>query len=179
VAVGIGPGSYTGVRMGVALAKALAHALELPLVGIAAPEAMAAALPARPGAGLCVLQEARADEVYATALRKQDRLQATELAPTRVLRLEQALAAAQDLLGGPPEVFCGNAARRYAGQVQACCGTARLADPRYDTPRAGVMAEMAAGRLGEADPEAAFTLRPRYARVSQAERQHGIDLQLA
>lgn len=177
IAVGIGPGSFTGVRMGVAVAKALAHALEVPLVGVSAPEAMAVAAPAGVGAGICVLQKARAEEVYVTAVRKEGANLATEVAPTQVLKLDKAVRAATELLGGPPDLLCGDALREHAEIARSLADT-RIAEARYDVPRAAVMAEMAAGLVEEADDQAAFDLRPRYVRLSQAERERGIDLDL-
>jgi len=177
IAVGIGPGSFTGVRMGVAVAKALAHALEVPLVGVSAPQAMAVAAPAMPGAGVCVLQRARADEVYVTALRIEGANLATEVAPTQVVKVKEGVRVAAELLGGPPDVLCGDGVRERAGVVQSLADT-QIAEARYDVPRAAVMAEIAAGLVEGADKQAAFDLRPRYVRLSQAEREHGIDLSL-
>lgn len=163
--------------MGVAVAKALAHALEVPLVGVSAPEAMTVAAPAALGTGVCVLQKARADEVYVTVLRREAANLATEVAPTRVLKVDKAVRAATDLLGGPPDVLCGDGLREHAEIVRSLADT-RIAEASYDVPRAAVMAEMAAGLVEGADPQAAFDLRPRYVRLSQAERERGIDLSL-
>ena len=49
IAVTVGPGSFTGLRVGLAFAKGLGSALGLPVIGIGTLEAMAAALKARPG----------------------------------------------------------------------------------------------------------------------------------
>ncbi len=67
VAVGLGPGSFTGLRVGIAIAQGLSEGLEIPLVGVPSLRAMAAAVPAdRPGCR-CVLLDARKGEVFVAA----------------------------------------------------------------------------------------------------------------
>ncbi len=66
VAVGIGPGSYTGVRIAVTFAKTLAHALEIPLLGMSG--LMVAAFDARAlGPKVAVIEAGHATRVYAAA----------------------------------------------------------------------------------------------------------------
>ncbi len=178
IAAGIGPGSFTGVRMGVAVAKALAHALSLPLAGISAPEAIVAGLDVEPGTGVCVLQEARADEVYATTLIVEDDGFGRELAPTRVLTLPRALRNAEELLEGAPDLFAGDAAGSLVGQIVSVFSDAEFAPEQRARPTAGQIARMAAVRTDRLGTDEAFSLTPRYVRVSQAERQFGVDLGL-
>ncbi len=154
VAVGIGPGSFTGVRMGVALAKALAHGLGLPLVGVSSPEAIASSLGLEAGRSVCVLQTARAGDVYATALVIEAGGMPREVSPTQVLPLDDALATASG-------VVCGDAT-----------------DGPDQSPAAVDVARVGESRLSDADPDEVFALRPRYVRLSQAEREHGVDLRL-
>lgn len=178
IAVGIGPGSFTGVRMGVAVAKALAHALELPLVGVSAPEAMATALGAPPHHTVCVLQVARGNEVYMTPLIiGEDRI-AREVETTRALRLTKALRTVQEVLGRPPDHVCGDAAQENCGTIRDMFESTRVAHDRSNMPRASDLAIVGESRLAQADPDAAFSLRPRYVQLSQAEREQGIDLEL-
>jgi tRNA threonylcarbamoyladenosine biosynthesis protein TsaB len=69
IAVGIGPGSFTGLRIGLSYAKGLAFASGAKIVGVASLDALAAgaleALAARPGLQVCALLDARKGEVYA------------------------------------------------------------------------------------------------------------------
>ena len=72
VAVSMGPGSYTGLRIGVSTAKGWARAVDAELIGVPTLEAYAARLRpmARPGDVICALLDARRDEVYAGAFRR-------------------------------------------------------------------------------------------------------------
>jgi len=69
IAVGIGPGSFTGLRIGLSYAKGLAFASGAKIIGVASLDALAAAAldapAARPGLQVCALLDARKGEVYA------------------------------------------------------------------------------------------------------------------
>ena len=71
VAVSMGPGSYTGLRIGVSTAKGWALAHDAALVGVPTLEALAAQVRpwGRPGDVVCALLDARRDDVYAAAYR--------------------------------------------------------------------------------------------------------------
>ena len=177
LAVSLGPGSFTGLRMGVATAKALAHATGLPLVGIPTPEALAWPLSPTADGVICVLQHARRTDVYLTAYRVAGPFQLLEIAPTTVTELSAAIEGLRAL--GAPLVFVGDGAERHAVAISEALGeVARLAPPVLCAPRASVIAALAQARAEPPDPEAAMRLRPIYALPSQAERAHGVDLGL-
>jgi tRNA threonylcarbamoyladenosine biosynthesis protein TsaB len=67
VAVGIGPGSFTGLRVGIALAEGIALGLGIPLVGVGSLRAMAASAPASDPRLRIPVLDARRDEVFVAA----------------------------------------------------------------------------------------------------------------
>ena len=176
IAAGVGPGSFTGVRMGVALAKAFAHALSLPLAGVSAPEAIASALGCEAGSRVLVLQQARGDEVYATALSIADNGLPMESVPTRVLGPEAALEMAHEALQGPPDFIAGDGVTAALDRIAAVFPNATIGDAQNGTPTAVEVARVAALRPESADRGNVFSLTPRYVSLSQAERQFGVDL---
>lgn len=65
LAVSLGPGSFTGLRIGLSLAKGLALAVNLPLLGVSTLDGLACQMVALPGSKICALLDARKQEVYA------------------------------------------------------------------------------------------------------------------
>ena len=178
LAVGRGPGSFTGLRIGVVTAKALAHATGLPVLGITGPEALAAQFAFIPDLPVWVMQEALRDEVFLTVFERGAAGELRETGPCAVTSADTALARAADAGG---VLFCGDAVPSRADRIRAALGDgALLAPPLWNAPRASLLALRAIERLdaGEEPPDL-HALRPLYVRPSQAEALSGIDLGLA
>ena len=90
-AVTVGPGSFTGVRIGVSTVKGLAHALDRPCIPVDALEALSVSAGDFEGA-VCPIQDARAGQVYGAAFRREERL--TGDAP---MKLEEYLSTVETL----------------------------------------------------------------------------------
>jgi tRNA threonylcarbamoyladenosine biosynthesis protein TsaB len=79
IAVGVGPGGFTGLRLGIATARALAQARDLPLAGVSSLEALAA--PARGEGAVVAAIDARRGEVFAAGFRTHPPLGPIALTP--------------------------------------------------------------------------------------------------
>lgn len=71
IAISIGPGSFTGLRIGLATAKGIAYAIQRPIVAVPTLEALAQQAPTNEGL-ICPLIRSRAGEVYAALFRRKD-----------------------------------------------------------------------------------------------------------
>lgn len=167
VAVAEGPGSFTGVRIGVAAAKGFAWGRELPCYGVSTLEAMARTLGAYQGY-VCPVMDARRSQVY-NALFYVNQGQLQRIQPDRAIALAELETEIKNFrepifLVGDGSVLCYNTlSKSVPGLVlppehrmhQRAVGVALCAE---DKLRAGE-----AGNGG--------TLTPNYLRLSQAERE--------
>ncbi len=165
-----GPGSFTGVRLGVSTVKGLAHGSGKPCVAVDALEAMAY------GAGgfegiVCPMQDARAGQVYAALFRRGSRITPDE--PVALTELAARLSER-----GEPVLFTGDGMTAHRERIaELMGGQARFAGAAFAFLRPETVAEMAAAAAGTVDY---LTLMPLYLRAPSAERnrklmeaQHG------
>ena len=171
LAVSQGPGSFTGLRVGVATAKALAHVCRLPLVGIPTQEVLAAGAPFEVGERLCVLQKARQGHVYAGLWEKTEQ-GARELRPLQVLPTPQLPA----YVGDEALALIGPGADEAADLLDELpTGTVI----RATFPEARFVVKLAVARLAAGSDDYrdnALSLQPLYYLASQAERQKNLDV---
>lgn len=161
VAVVDGPGSFTGVRIGIAAAKGLARAKRIPCLGVDALEALAAGCAGWEGV-LCPIRDARAGQVYAAAFRGRERL-----LPDAALKLGAYLEQVRTL--GERALFLGDGVPAYRSMIADQLGAqAAFAPPHLLHLKAGAVAALALERPADARPGA--ELLPRYLRAPQAER---------
>ncbi len=165
IAVSAGPGSFTGLRIGLATAKGLAHAHHTPLYAVSTLEALAWQQPA----GVVVpLLDARRQQVYTAVFERQEKDLLTLMSPT-AMALSELLAS--PLLEGGSVRFVGEGAGIYQGQILERIPQALFANPLHDWPRASSLALVALA-TGQ-QPVTVEELRPAYIRASQAEQRLG------
>ncbi len=163
VAVSIGPGSFTGLRIGLATAKALAYALNIPIIGVPTLAALAYGCPV-PGAVLAPTMDAQKGNIYMALYRWQAGT-LDEVTPPAVL--PHAAAAVQLAARPEPVLVLGEAAELYADAFRQA-GIA-LAEPHVAMPRAGSVALLGARLLAAGERHDVMAVEPLYIRRSEAE----------
>ena len=162
-AVAHGPGSFTGVRIGVSTVKGLAWASEKPCVGVSTLEAMAwHGLAA--GGLICPVMDARRGQVYNALFEIQDG-RPVRLTPDRPISLGELTA---ELASFDWPVFLVGDGAELAAKALAAAGIAHSVAPgnlRWQSAWGVAMAAQ------DKTPGSADTLLPVYLRLSQAERE--------
>jgi tRNA threonylcarbamoyladenosine biosynthesis protein TsaB len=162
LAIATGPGSFTGLRVGIAAWKGLALGAGLPLVGVPSLDAMARVPGVRDGV-VCPLVDARMGEVFGAVYRFTGGTR-KKLGPDRVGRVSQLLAG---LDGGV--CFLGDGAARYHDEILDMLPGATFAPPHCFVPRGATVGFEAIGLLAQGVSAEPGAVTPVYLRKSQAE----------
>lgn len=166
-AVTVGPGSFTGVRIGVSTVKGLAHAAGKRCVAVDALEAMAAGVQHFDGV-ICPIQDARAGQVYGAAFAGNT---LERLLPDEPIRLEDYLEKAAAF--GKDMLFLGDGMPVHWERIEEMLGSkAHFAPPHLSFLRPASAAWLAWNKRDEAVPYQ--KLSPLYLRPPQAERQKNL-----
>lgn len=163
IAVSHGPGSFTGVRIGIATAKGLAFAGDIPCCGVSTLEVIAAGGLALEGRVLCAVMDARVRQVYGALFRVKEgkllRLTEDEALPMEEMKARCAALGEQVVLLGDGAQLCKEAFAAH---------WAILAPEAIRWQRASCVAMLAEEKGTSCSGE---ELSPVYLRVPQAERE--------
>ncbi len=164
VAVDLGPGMFTGLRVGVAAGKALAHARRLPMVGVASLDLLAVPLRHSTRRIVCALDAGRGELFHASYRQSPGGVQRiTDPEVSTPADLASELAAV-----GEEVLLAGDGALRYRSQLEGI-RRVELADAGAAYPRAGSLVQLAHARALREDFVTPAELTPLYLRLPDAE----------
>ncbi len=160
-AIAAGPGSFTGLRIGVATVKGLAFATNKPCIGVSTLEAMAENLCGING-NICCVMDARAGQVY-QAFFKREANTLTRLCEDRAIKLDELSKE----IGETSQILVGDGANLCYTKLVAICPNLQLAPEHLRYPSAYGVARIALPALNNgkgvcASELDAFYLRPPY-----------------
>ncbi|MFX4262104.1 tRNA (adenosine(37)-N6)-threonylcarbamoyltransferase complex dimerization subunit type 1 TsaB [Pelotomaculum propionicicum] len=165
IAVSGGPGSFTGLRIGMSTAKSLAQVLGLKVVGISTLTSLAYPLAGR-GCYVCPVLNARKNEVYTSVFDNKEVL--NRLVGPMAVRPGRLVEILLDL--GGPVIFAGDGVSQYMDFFKAGLGNlAGFAPSMLNYPRGAAVAELGLAAFREGGGVAPADLCPEYIRPSEAE----------
>ena len=177
IAVSIGPGSFTGLRIGLASAKMMAYALHIPLIAVPTLEALAHHYICE-GVRLVPMMDAQKGNVYAQEFvwrADGDALILQEIRSLAILPLTEVIAGLENV--EQPVLLLGDAMQKKT--TLALPANVRLAPIHARMPRAACVGLAALTRLARGEIDDPVTAVPLYLRRSEAEvlweKRHGTE----
>ena len=162
-AISIGPGSFTGLRIGLSTAKGFSFAAKKPLVPVPTLDAFARTMPYCSHM-LCPMLDARRNEVYA-ALYKWENDGYVKIISETAINPEELLKRIKG-----PVVFMGEGVRTYRELISGILGEDAIIAPSSKmSPSASTVAELAIEQIKQGVTTDPVTLSPCYIRKSEAE----------
>lgn len=171
IAVSRGPGSFTGIRIGIATVKGLAQPRNIPIIPISSLEGLAYNISYTHGL-ICPIMDARRNQVYTGIYKwkEQALVDIIDEAPMTIKELIDILSMRDENI-----IFLGDGVNRYRDNLLEALGERIIFAPNYiSMQRASSIAQVALDKIKEnkITPQSHFALVPTYLRKSEAERQY-------
>ena len=166
--ISMGPGSFTGLRIGLATIKGLAQGTGKPFVGVSTLDALAYNMAYTSGI-VCPILDALRGNVY-TALYKFEGENLVKIKDYMAISLEELIAMLE--AEGQPATFIGDAVPLYREKIMEVLPTARISPVHLNLARAAALGELGIKALKAGHQEDINTFAPVYLRKSQAEREY-------
>jgi tRNA threonylcarbamoyladenosine biosynthesis protein TsaB len=163
-AVSLGPGSFTGVRIGVSTVKGLAYATQKPVVGVSALDVLASQVSPTPYL-ICPIIDARKAEVYAAFYRYDDKDILKRISPYNAIGPEELIKRIEERT-----IFIGDGVKTYESLLRNCLPTIATFPPApLHVPHGSTVAKLGLELLREGNYLDPATFVPLYIRPSEAE----------
>ncbi len=166
IGVSQGPGSFTGIRIGVSAAKALSQVGNLPIIGVPTLKALAYNIPFYSGI-VCPILDARRHQVYGAAFQWQKGI-CNEVIKADAYGIEALLS---QLTGFEDIMFLGDGVPVYKESIMEILGDRATFAPQYlAMQKASSVAQLALKMATEGNLQNSYEMKPDYLRKSEAER---------
>ena len=169
LAVNAGPGSFTGVRIGVSAVKGLAFTRDLPCIPVSTLESMAENTMAIPGSVICCLMDARCQQVYAALFEKGEHGEVHRLSQDEALTVAQMGERLSAL--HRPIILVGDGSEMCYRVWKGMISNVYLAPAGVRYQNAAATALIAVRKFKEGKSISSEELLPMYLRLPQAERE--------
>jgi tRNA threonylcarbamoyladenosine biosynthesis protein TsaB len=168
-AVSSGPGSFTGLRIGITTVKAMAYVCKKPVVSIPTPDVLACNVPVHNGL-VCPMSDARNRQVY-TAIYKQEGTERRRISEYMGVNIAELADILKEESGDI--IFTGNGADMHRKYLLDELGGRAYFTPRFmSLQSASCVAFIAERKFLAGETEDCFDVVPFYLRKSQAEREY-------
>lgn len=169
IAVGIGPGSFTGVRIGLATAKGISLVRMIPIIGVDSLRVLARGAASCSSERIAAVKNAYRGEVYLATYTLDPSNRLTQILAPRHVSPESAAEQLCQLSAGIPILLCGDGVRKTMEMASNYPDLSiQMASPAHDNPKASDLAIEAENAFREHGASDLSSLEPIYVRPSDA-----------
>ncbi|MBM7624047.1 tRNA (adenosine(37)-N6)-threonylcarbamoyltransferase complex dimerization subunit type 1 TsaB [Sporohalobacter salinus] len=169
ITVGIGPGSFTGIRIGLATAKSLAHSLRIPLVGVSTLEVLASNI-LHTEKYICSMLDARRKRVYTCIYQGENEEGLKEkLISEKMMKVEDLLTLLEERYD-QDIIFVGKGAKEYQEVIKDRLESQAEISFENNLIEGKNLARIGSIKLKTDKEDRLMELKPKYLKRSQAER---------